>query len=86
MQTQRAITKGIRKKGTAFIEIMSQCPIHLKQSPTDMLKVLKENSVRIKDNKNVPQGKIPIGEFCDIIKPEWIEGYQKIIDQFSTNH
>jgi 2-oxoglutarate ferredoxin oxidoreductase subunit beta len=85
VQTRRAVTKGIRKKGAAFIEVMAQCPIHRKQSPTDMLKELKKNAVRIKSNEVAPEGKIPIGEFCDITKPEWIEGYQKIIDQFAVN-
>jgi hypothetical protein len=50
-----------------------------------MLKALKRNSVRIKDNETVPEGKIPVGKFCDISKPEWIEGYQKIIDRLSAN-
>jgi 2-oxoglutarate ferredoxin oxidoreductase subunit beta len=82
-QSIRAITKGIRKKGTAFIEIMSQCPIHFKRSPMEMLKELKTNSVRIRNQPEPPDGKIPIGEFCDRVKPEWIESYQKIIDRFA---
>ena len=82
-QTMRAITKGIRKKGAAFIEIMSQCPVHWKTSPVDMLKALKKNSVRLKADEVVPEGKIPIGEFCNIEKPEWIESYQKVMDQFN---
>ena len=32
-QTLKAICKGIRKKGTAFIEILSQCPVHDKRLP-----------------------------------------------------
>ena len=82
-QTTRAIMKGIRKKGAAFIEIMSQCPVHWKTSPVDMLKALKKNSVRLKADEVVPEGKIPVGEFCNIEKPEWIESYQKVMDQFN---
>jgi hypothetical protein len=28
-------------------------------------------------------GKIPVGEFCDIDKPDWSQRYQKIMDQLS---
>lgn len=81
-QTIKSIKKGIRKKGTAFIEILSQCPVHKKSSPVDMLKNLKKNTIRIDRAKESTQGKTLIGEFCDLNKPEWNESYQKIIDQF----
>ena len=66
-----------------IIVIMSQCPVHWKTSPVDMLKALKKNSVRLKADEVVPEGKIPVGEFCNIEKPEWIESYQKVMDQFN---
>jgi 2-oxoglutarate ferredoxin oxidoreductase subunit beta len=81
--TIRSVMKGIRKKGTAFIEILSQCPVHKKMSPADMLRDLKKNTVRISAGKKAEDGRIPIGEFCDIEKPEWLESYQKIIDRFA---
>ena len=83
-QTVRTVMKGIRKKGTAFIEVLSQCPVHKKESPSDMLKALKKNTKRIKAGETPPDGKIPIGEFCDIEKPEWIQSYQKVIDRFTA--
>lgn len=84
-QTIRTIMKGIRKKGTAFIEVLSQCPVHKKQSPADMLKAFKKNTKRIKVGETAPDDKIPIGEFCNIEKPEWIQSYQRVIDQFAAN-
>ncbi|MBW1699573.1 MAG: 2-oxoacid:ferredoxin oxidoreductase subunit beta [Deltaproteobacteria bacterium] len=84
-QSRRAIEKGILKKGTAFIEIMAQCPVHRKRSPAEMLKELKKNTVRVKNGRQLEEGKIPVGEFCNIQKPEWIESYQKIIDRFAGN-
>jgi len=84
-QTIRTLTKGIRKKGTAFIEILSQCPVHKKQSPVQMLKALKQGTARVKPGEQPVEGKIPIGEFCNLDKPEWIQSYQKVLDQFS-NH
>lgn len=83
-QTIRTIMKGVRKKGTAFIEILSQCPVHKKSSATDMLRELKKNTKRIKPGKELTDGKIPIGEFYNIDKPEWVESYQNIIDQLAA--
>lgn len=82
-QTIKSITKAIRKKGAAFVEILSQCPVHNKTSPVEMLQNLKKNTVTIKKAKQSEEGKIRIGEFCDITRPEWTEKYQHIIDQYS---
>ncbi len=77
----KSIIKGLRKKGTAFIEILSQCPVHKKMSPVAMLKVFKKNTIQIRKEKESTEGKTFIGEFCDLDKPEWNESYQKIIDR-----
>jgi 2-oxoglutarate ferredoxin oxidoreductase subunit beta len=82
-QTIRSIKKGIRKKGTAFIEILSQCPTHVKKSPVEMLHLLKSETVKIQHMKK-DDNKIPIGEFLDIDQPEWLETFQKIIDSFAV--
>jgi len=81
-QVIKSITKGLRKKGTAFIEILSQCPVHNKLSPVAMLKELKDNTIQISKEKKSDEGKTLIGEFCDLDRPEWNESYQKLIDQF----
>ena len=81
-QTIRSIVKGIRKRGTAFIEILAQCPVHKKMSPVSMLRMYREKTVQMGKTRGLAEGKIPIGEFCDVDKPEWNESYQRIIDQF----
>lgn len=81
-QAVKAILKGLRKKGTAFIEILSQCPVHFKTAPAEMFRDLKNNTVLLKKaGKPEAEGKIPVGEFCDIDKPDWVARYQAIIDR-----
>lgn len=82
-QVLKSIMKGIRKKGTAFIEILSQCPVHKKRTPTEMLKMFKKNTRRVGKESPMDDGKICIGEFCDLEKPEWNESYQKMIDEIA---
>jgi len=78
-QLTRAIKKGIRKKGFALIEAVSQCPVQYGKvsklgNAVDFLKHYKENSIRIDKTKGLPPealcGKIVVGEFMDIEKPE----------------
>jgi 2-oxoglutarate ferredoxin oxidoreductase subunit beta len=83
-QVIRSIMKGVRKRGTAFIEILAQCPVHKKMSPVSMLKMYREKTKRVSKTGKSADGKIPIGEFCDVEKPGWNEAYQKIIDKFAT--
>ena len=80
-QAVKTIMKGIRKKGTAFIEMLSQCPVHKKTDPVDMLNELRIMTARIKDSDKAAEDKIPVGEFCDKDKQDWITRYQQIIDQ-----
>jgi len=85
-QTIKTIIKGIRKKGTAFVEILSQCPVHFKTSPVEMFRNLKKNTVPLKKaDRPEAAGRIPVGEFCDIDKPDWISRYQKIIERFEKD-
>jgi len=80
-QSVKAVVKGIRKNGAAFIEILSQCPVHKKTDPVEMFKELRQITARSTDAAAMASGKIPVGEFCDIDKPDWISRYQRIIDQ-----
>jgi 2-oxoglutarate ferredoxin oxidoreductase subunit beta len=82
-QALRAIMKGIKKRGAAFIEILSQCPTHRKVSPPKMLQMFKKSTVHVRRAKGSDEERILIGEFVDVDKPEWTESYQKIIDRFS---
>jgi 2-oxoglutarate/2-oxoacid ferredoxin oxidoreductase subunit beta len=79
------IEKGIRKKGLAFVEIMTQCPTHWKQEPANMIKQFRAQAVRLFPDKEKPvlqKGQFYVGDFVDIEQPEWVETYQKIIDGF----
>jgi len=85
-QLTRSIKKGLQKKGFALIEAVSQCPVQFGRvsklgKAVDILKHFKDNSVSTtkaaRMSKEELQGKIIIGEFVDIEKPElssqWIE-------------
>jgi 2-oxoglutarate ferredoxin oxidoreductase subunit beta len=81
-QVIKSIIKGIRKKGTAFIEILSPCPVHRKTSPVEMFRNLKKITVALKQSAaGSVDGKIPVGEFCDIETSDWIERYQTATDR-----
>jgi len=80
-QAVRSVMKGVRKRGTAFIEMLSQCPVHKKMSPVAMLKMFKDTTIPISKIGESTEGKIPIGEFLDQDRPEWNDSYQKIITQ-----
>ena len=84
-QCIQAIEKGIRKKGIAFIEIMTQCPTHWKQGPAKMMKKFRSQGVRLppeKERGTLDKDQFWVGEFGDKDPPEWLETYQKIIDRF----
>jgi 2-oxoglutarate ferredoxin oxidoreductase subunit beta len=83
-QTLKAIRKGIRKKGTAFIEILSQCPVHNKRSPVEMMQALKKSTRSLRKASAADDRAIVVGEFCDRERAEWTASYQKIIDPFSA--
>jgi len=79
LQMTRSIKKGIRKKGFALIEAVSQCPVQFGRASKlggaiEMLKHYKENSVRIEKSREMDeaalQGKIVVGEFADREKAE----------------
>jgi 2-oxoglutarate ferredoxin oxidoreductase subunit beta len=83
-QCIQALEKGIRKKGLAFIEIMTQCPTHWKEEPARMLKKFRAQAVRLSQGKEkgpLKEGQFHVGEFLDRDQPEWLETYQKIIDR-----
>jgi 2-oxoglutarate ferredoxin oxidoreductase subunit beta len=77
-----AIKKAIQNKGFSFVELVAQCPIHYGRNNrlgdgAAMMKLHKENSVRIKQAANMSseelKDKIIIGEFVDSQRPEYVE-------------
>jgi 2-oxoglutarate ferredoxin oxidoreductase subunit beta len=86
-QCIQAIEKGIRKKGLAFIEVMTQCPTHWKEEPAKMMKKYRSQAIRLskeKERESLKRGQFWVGEFVDKDQPEWLESYQKIIDRFQN--
>jgi 2-oxoglutarate ferredoxin oxidoreductase subunit beta len=79
IQTIKAIKKGIANKGASFIEILSQCPVHQKKSPVEMINAMKDMTIPIK--KSMDSNKIPIGEFHFAPRPEWTERYDAIVEK-----
>lgn len=78
-QLTKSIKKGLAKKGFAFIEAMSQCPVQFGRASklgkaVNMLEHFKNNSVRINKAQSMQSeelaGKIVVGEFVDIEKEE----------------
>jgi 2-oxoglutarate ferredoxin oxidoreductase subunit beta len=84
-QCIQTIIKGVRKKGLAFIEIMTQCPTHWKEDPAAMMKRFRAMAVRLTPGEtkaSLRKDQFFVGEFTDKDQPEWLATYQKIIDQF----
>lgn len=74
--------KAIQKKGFAFVEVVSQCPVEFGRktgmgNSVQMLEYYKKNSISIARAKTMSAaeltGKIVVGEFLDADKPELIE-------------
>lgn len=81
-QIVRTAKKAIQKKGFAFVEVISQCPVEFGRktgmgNSVQMMEYYKQNSVSLAKAKTMaPEaltGKIVVGELVDINKPELIE-------------
>lgn len=95
-QMTRSIKKGIRKKGFALVEVISQCPVQFGRAAklgkaVDMLKYYKNKSISWKKATDLSEeeakDKIIVGEFMDIEKPElaseWIRLKQEVMEKCS---
>lgn len=87
------IKKGIEHKGFSLVEGISGCPTYYgrknkKGGAVDLLNALKESfvDIKVKDKLSEDQlrGKMFMGEFKDVLEPEYTEEYQKIIDLFAV--
>jgi 2-oxoglutarate ferredoxin oxidoreductase subunit beta len=81
-QLVKTAKKAIQKKGFAFVEVLSQCPVEFGRktgigNAVQMLEWYKTKSVTVTRAKDMsPQelaDRIVVGEFVDIEKPELIE-------------
>ncbi|MFA5027299.1 MAG: thiamine pyrophosphate-dependent enzyme [Candidatus Methylomirabilota bacterium] len=80
-QIVKTAKKAIQKKGFAFVEVVSQCPVEFGRktgmgNSVQMMEYYRKNSVSSAKAKGLsPEeltGKIVVGEFVDVEKPELI--------------
>ena len=86
--------KALQHKGFALVEAMSACPTYYgrknkKGGAVEMLTFMKDSFVDVKAAAKMTEqqleGKTLMGEFKDIVLPEYTEEYQKIIDRLGGN-
>jgi 2-oxoglutarate ferredoxin oxidoreductase subunit beta len=87
-QLIRTFKNVLNHKGFSFIEVMSQCPVQTGRyilgfgSPQFNFQWLKDNCVTIDDlfksGEVEAPGKIPVGDFLQIEKPEFKEEVQRM--------
>ena len=89
-QLTNSIKKAIQKKGFAFIEVFSQCPIQFGRktgmgSAVQMLEDYKKRSISPKEAAKLSEeelrDKIVIGELINVEKPEMLEEVKKMKDR-----
>jgi 2-oxoglutarate ferredoxin oxidoreductase subunit beta len=84
----RTFKKAINHKGFSFVEVVSQCPVQTGRYilgsgvPQFNLQWIKDHCVPIKDLSQMgeveAQGKIPVGDFLRVEKPEFMEEVQRM--------
>jgi 2-oxoglutarate ferredoxin oxidoreductase subunit beta len=81
-QLTRTVKRALQKKGFAFVEVLSQCPVEFGRktgigTAVQMLEWYKAKSVTLTRAKDMRpeelQDKIVVGEFVDVEKPELME-------------
>jgi 2-oxoglutarate ferredoxin oxidoreductase subunit beta len=86
-QLTSSIKKAIQKKGFAFIEVFSQCPIQFGRktglgSAVEMLGDYKKRSISVKEaaklSEEALRDRIVVGELVDIEKPEMVQMVEKM--------
>jgi 2-oxoglutarate ferredoxin oxidoreductase subunit beta len=84
----RTFKKAINHKGFSFVEVISQCPVQTGRyilgsgAPSFNLQWIKDHCVSVEDPSKMGEvealGKIPVGDFLQIEKPEFMEEVQKM--------
>ncbi len=86
-QLTRSIKKAIQKKGFAFIEVFSQCPIQFGRktgvgTAIQMLEDYKKRSVPVEEAAKLSEeelrDRIVVGELVDVEKPEMLDQVRKM--------
>jgi len=88
----KLIEKALSNKGFSLIEGISECPTYYgrknkKGTAVQIMEWVRDNSIDIKKAKaegmtaEYLKGKLIIGEFKNVVEPEYTEEYQKILDR-----
>jgi 2-oxoglutarate ferredoxin oxidoreductase subunit beta len=93
-QLTKSIKRAIEKKGFAFIEVISQCPVQFGAktgagSAVEMLKMFKDRSISVKKMGELSTQEtsdlIVVGELVDTDKPELCEEIAKLKRRISRD-
>lgn len=93
-QLTKSIKKAIKKKGFAFIEVISQCPVQFGAktgagSAVEMLETYRERSISVKKAAEMSvkevEDRIVVGEFIDTVKPELCEEVAALKEKVRRN-
>lgn len=86
----RFFKKALEHKGVSVVEVISNCHINLgrrnrMKSPHAVLSWIKENTMTLRQaeqkSEEERQGKVLVGEFREIERPEFTEQYYKLVKQ-----
>lgn len=84
--------KALTRRGFAFVEVVSQCPVHYGRrigisDPVEMMRWFQRQSVPIEKAREMSEqelsGKFVVGEFVDIDAPELTESYAELFEAAS---
>ena len=93
-EAQTFIKKALVHKGFSLVEIICACPViygrlNKKGDAPAMMKSMKENILSIKAYEKVTEeqkeGKIKRGIFREVIKPEYTEEYNKLVESLQAS-
>lgn len=92
-QLAELIQTALEHKGFSLVEAISTCPTYYgrknkKGTAANMLTFLKDNFIDVKVADKLPQekreGKFLMGEFKNVLLPEYTEEYTRIINRFAA--
>jgi len=84
-----AMKKALTRKGFAFVEILSQCPVHYGRrigitNPVEMMRWFQKQSLTIEKAREMSDqelsDKFVVGEFIDIEAPELTQLYAQLFE------
>jgi 2-oxoglutarate ferredoxin oxidoreductase subunit beta len=84
-----AMKKALTRKGFAFLEVLSHCPVHYGRrigitDPVEMMRWFQKQSVTIEKARGMSEqelaGKFVVGEFADIDTPDLNQMYEQLFE------